>query len=202
MAFKIAEQIKLQNRTAIHLVYRSICPLIFHVSHGKIFLIFYYFNTLFLLRNCHFFLCIRCAHITQFFSEICILYYFCNTCPLTATKPRVSASHRSADKFYHSRCLRLSGAYRSCRPRPRCTAFARTVALICNTCGSSELPMREDEWCVRMRLRPDCGEISQVERARARQREGRRTRDRTPPPLHPTIRHRSSLELYRRAAFN
>lgn len=63
------------------------------------------------------------------------------------------------DKFYHTEpCLRLSAAIDRAG-RARDIPFARTVALICNTCGSSELSMREDEWCVRMRLRPDCGGI-------------------------------------------
>jgi len=63
-------------------------------------------------------------------------------------------------KFYHTEpCLRLSAPIDPLPGRARGVPFARTVALICNTCGSSELPMREDEWCVRMRLRPDCGGI-------------------------------------------
>jgi len=79
---------------------------------------------------------------------------------------------RRINFIIQSRCLRLSGAIDRAG-RARDAPFARTVALICNTCGSSELSMREDERCVRMRLRPDCGETSQIERARTGQREGR-----------------------------
>lgn len=77
---------------------------------------------------------------------------------------------RQINFIVQSRCFRLSGAIDRAG-RARDAPFARTVTLICNTCGSSKLPMRKDEWCVRMRLRPDCGGISQVERER--EREGR-----------------------------
>lgn len=114
-----------------------------------------------------------------FLTKICIsYYYFCNACP-RRNQTRAGASRRTADKFYHTVAF-VYPELSIVAGRARDAPFARTVTLICNTCGSSKLPMRKDEWCVRMRLRPDCGGISQVERERDREK-GAYSRDRVPP---------------------
>lgn len=136
-----------------------------NLSHyGKIFLILCCFNTSSILRYRNILHIIFCVRVTQFFLKKIlriVLYYFCNTCPFTDEITRQRASRRDGERInfiIQNRCLRLSGAIDRAG-RARDSPYARTVALICNTCGSSELPMREDEWCVRMRLRPDCGGV-------------------------------------------
>lgn len=74
-----------------------------------------------------FFFCILDAYTWHnffflFLKKMHMCHYFCNTCPFTVTKPRVSAIRRAADKFYHTEPLpSFIRSYRSYRPRPRCT---------------------------------------------------------------------------------